>query len=472
MNGHLGRYLALAASMALLGFVWASPAAAAAKSTNVLLVPAASGPHGGAFPTTGYPTGYAPTFTTGALSLIESGQLAAYDTVVLVQVCNIANYLSNATFKTNLEQFVSGGGKLIIWDSECQGTSYTGFVFPFTTNNPGAMGSSSGALQDVETNTLSDTNPASASYVNLGLVAASPSDAVGDANVMVSQNQHWCVDLTATNTNNVTGPVQTYARLGSGLIIYNGLDMDILNRPGFDAASTSAQDHLGRLWLLNLLQPWTPDNLPCGVKVFGLALSPNPATASVGKGVTLTVHASISSVKQPGVVVTFTVTGGPNMGVTGTATTDANGDATFSYTGSSTAGTDTVTATATLADTSVSDTSEVVWTGAAVAEPYAPPSSYLCWNPWMVDPVAYLDSVVDDMWKTGNYLEPQAVLGNVVDGTNIGAYHLVCNAASTLKETEFAIGGSGEVYTPEAVAAYHNDHAFSGNDLNIYHIWK
>lgn len=100
-------------------------------------------------------------------------------------------------------------------------------------------------------------------------------------------------------------------------------------------------------------------------------------------------------------------------------------------------------------------------------------SSYLCWNHEMVNPVAYLDTTADAMWTTGNYFEPQAILGNVAGGTNIGDYHLVCNAPSTMKITEYALGGSGEVYAPEAVAAYHKDHLpATGNDLNVYHIYK
>lgn len=100
------------------------------------------------------------------------------------------------------------------------------------------------------------------------------------------------------------------------------------------------------------------------------------------------------------------------------------------------------------------------------------PGSYLCWNSWMTDPVAYPDAVADAMWTTGMYLEPKAILGNVTGGTNIGAYHLVCNAPSTLVATDVAIGGSGELYSPAAVAAYHHDHPVNGNDLNIYHVWK
>lgn len=472
MASRIGRYFAAAFCIGISALVWALPAGAATQSANVLLVPSAYGQadNGGTFPTSGFPGGFAPTFTEGSLSVIQNGQLAGYDTLVLVQVCDIDEYLANTTFKNNLEQFVSGGGKLIIWDSECSGTDYSGFVYPFETDNPGAMGSNAGALQDAEANTLSDTNPASPSYVNLGVIATG-TDAVGDANVMISKNPHWCVDLTATNTNNVTGPVQTYAQLGSGMIIYNGLDMDYLDEPGFDPASTSGEDQLARLWLLNTLQPWNPDNLPCGVKVFGLALSVSPTSPAPGDKVTLRAHASISSVKQPGIVVTFTVTSGPNAGVTGTATTDANGDATFSYTGSS-AGTDTVTASATLADTAVSEAAQVVWVGAAVVAYYEPPSTYLCWNREMVNPVAYLDSTADEMWTTGRYIEPQAILGNVEGGTNIGAYHLVCNAPSTMSMTDLAIGGSGEVYMADQVAAYHKDHPANGNDLNIYHIYK
>lgn len=98
-------------------------------------------------------------------------------------------------------------------------------------------------------------------------------------------------------------------------------------------------------------------------------------------------------------------------------------------------------------------------------------SSYLCWNHEMVNPVAYTDTVADEMWTTGNYFEPQAILGNVVEGTNIGAYHLVCNAPSTMQPTGFGLGGSGEVYTPEEMLAYHLGH-LGGNDLNVYHIYK
>jgi hypothetical protein len=98
-------------------------------------------------------------------------------------------------------------------------------------------------------------------------------------------------------------------------------------------------------------------------------------------------------------------------------------------------------------------------------------SSYLCWNKEMVDPVAYIDAGSDRMWQTGKYLKPQAVFGNVARGTNIGAYHLVCNMAGVLHETGQAIGGSGEIYDAQTVAQYDSAHA-GGTDLNIYRVWK
>ena len=107
-------------------------------------------------------------------------------------------------------------------------------------------------------------------------------------------------------------------------------------------------------------------------------------------------------------------------------------------------------------------------------EPVAPvlPSSYLCWNREMVNPVVYMDREADTMWTLGAYLEPKAILGNVEGGTNIGAYHLVCNAPSTLRPTGEAVGGSGEVYSQSVLNAYHVDHPVNGNDLNVYHIYK
>jgi hypothetical protein len=70
-----------------------------------------------------------------------------------------------------------------------------------------------------------------------------------------------------------------------------------------------------------------------------------PATDTNPTGTTHTVTATVTENGQPapGKVVTFTVTAGPHIGMTGVGTTNASGQATFTYTGVN-AGTDTIKA--------------------------------------------------------------------------------------------------------------------------------
>jgi hypothetical protein len=101
-----------------------------------------------------------------------------------------------------------------------------------------------------------------------------------------------------------------------------------------------------------------------GVKVLSnITLDPPFATNPVGT--THTVCATISTNANPrvGVTVTFTVTAGPNVGTTGTAVTDTNGVACFTYTDSGGPGTDYIIASFnsfTTAGTVVKNTSATV----------------------------------------------------------------------------------------------------------------
>lgn len=352
----------LASAAMFLGLAASSHAAIA--SQNVLLVPSATGEgnHGGTLPTSGFPGGYSPAFTDKSPADIADGSIAnpltGFDTVVLVQLCSIGTYLADADFKSRIESFVSGGGKLIIWDSECAFSSapdYSNFVFPFESNNPGANGSECDSatsldcfLRDVEENKLGTTDPTSPFYVDTGLVATE-TDAVGDANVFTTQNPAWCVDMVARNVGEeqgtgAFGPVQSYARLGSGLIIYNGLDMDEIASSGpFDNSDGSSA--FAKIYMQNLTQPFAPDGLPCGVVATGITLSPASATNTLGQNHTVTATVK-DAVGDPivGRTVNFEIFAGPNAGGTGTGVTDANGQATFTYT-STVTGTDEIRAT-------------------------------------------------------------------------------------------------------------------------------
>jgi hypothetical protein len=76
-----------------------------------------------------------------------------------------------------------------------------------------------------------------------------------------------------------------------------------------------------------------------------LALTEAQSSALIGTSANFTATVTdASSAPLSGVFVTFLVTGGPDAGLTGAGQTDANGHATFTYTGTQGAGTDTVQA--------------------------------------------------------------------------------------------------------------------------------
>jgi titin len=328
-------------------------------SKKIALVPGAGGRYnyGGTLPASF--TCYVPAFVNVSVESIRDNATdplvtGGYDTVVLVGICDINNFLSNNRFKSRIENFVSYGGKLIIWDSECRGTDYLKFVFPFITSNPGQMGST-GVLTDREENTLSSKDTLSDNYINVSYVS-SQTTAVGDSNVLVTQDPNWCIDMTAENYNGVTGPVHTYAQYGQGLIIYDGFDKTDMYT-GQKIGTANGVQNLGKIWMLELKQPWNPvpedpetgnSVLPCLVPVVGIQLTPESATIPINKYHTLEARV-VDQTGNPvsGVTVTFTVKSGPHAGTGGTGVTDTSGVAAFSYKGIY-AGEDSIEASATV----------------------------------------------------------------------------------------------------------------------------
>ena len=140
----------------------------------------------------------------------------------------------------------------------------------------------------------------------------------------------------------IDGVVSTFADAGQ-----------ILNTGGVDLASCPAGSNESEQWTLIGSQPCPGSTL---------SLAPNTQTDPVGS--TATVRATLQNscgTGLQGAQVDFAVPSGPNTGTTGTATTDANGVASFTYPGA-TPGTDTVTASTTnLAGTITSNPVSVVW---------------------------------------------------------------------------------------------------------------
>ena len=292
------------------------------------------------------------SFAPMAPGAVSTASLASFDTAVLnvasgSMACN-TNTLSPAQ-QADLVAFVGTGKKLIIYDSECWPgpVDYSWLPYPFTTANPGALGQQ-GTLTIVEDNLLSTLvgdpscllgDPHCIDVAYLG----PNTDAVGDMNVMTTLDPRWCVDMSGTNAISVTGAVHTYADFpagtDAGLIIYNGLDMDYLEYYG--------DPDLRKIWVQELQQPFNPSGLPCLVPVLGIGLDPDSDENEVGEDHTVTATLTdLLGSPQPDILVTFTVISGPNAGASGTCsvnadcTTDANGEVSWTYTGSGGVGTD------------------------------------------------------------------------------------------------------------------------------------
>jgi hypothetical protein len=242
-------------------------------------------------------------------------------------------------------------GKVLIYDGdrcapgEAGTPDYSGFLFPFTSNNPGPQGFS-GSITFKEADTLTTGVPTG---------PVTDTDAVGDANTFTSNAGGWCEALGGTNGNGVNGIQEAYARTSTGgLAVY----------AGFDVWFTFGPNSFDKTVVDNMVaQPWNPDGLPCGVPVTGIKLAPLSATNPVGG--THTVTATVSdSAGNPiaGVTVTFTVQSGPNAGRTGTGVTNASGQATFTYSDTGGAGTDTIVATFTDANGTVHTSNTVTKT--------------------------------------------------------------------------------------------------------------
>ncbi len=211
------------------------------------------------------------SFSNVALNQISPATLSHFDTVALIQVFT-ANLTPAA--KTALAQFVAGGGKLIIHDSdETKLNDYSWLLpGPYTTRvgqSCSGCGGSTGS-STITNSSLISSNPTDPSYVNLAELARF-TDGIGDANLLVSSDPRWFAVATGTNANahNESGAQVAFAN-NNGLIVYNGFDTDYIktvasepwrcNYPSTGyrcpAGSTPTVDWLAHMWYSELVQPW------------------------------------------------------------------------------------------------------------------------------------------------------------------------------------------------------------------------
>jgi hypothetical protein len=102
---------------------------------------------------------------------------------------------------------------------------------------------------------------------------------------------------------------------------------------------------------------------------YGITLTPTTGSAPVGTTHTVTATTSDAGAPLAGQTVHFSISAGPNTGQTGTGTTDATGQASFTYTGSGGAGTDTIGASFTDPASVTLQSSPVTQTWTAVNQP-------------------------------------------------------------------------------------------------------
>ncbi|UCB60064.1 MAG: Ig-like domain-containing protein [Candidatus Bathyarchaeota archaeon] len=338
--------------------------AAVTSSSNVVFIDDRDTGHGGSLPYTDAAFS-AFTFTTMGWASVSAASLAPYDTVVLTPDTTTIPLTTGQ--KSDLVSWVSSGGKLIIYDSEVTpGPDYSWLPYPFTTNNPGAMGYAAAPIFFMESNRLGDnTNPMSPYYINTTVTDYYSgnywSDYIGDCNTFATFDSNWCGDISAYNWfSDPQSPgydgsppswTHAYAPYNDGMLIYNGFDIDPLSASttptstGFVYPGTYNVGAGAKIFLLELQVPWGADwDLPCGVPPSGIDLDPLTATNIIGNYHTVTATIRDAYLNPvPGVPVVIQVISGPNAGIIASGSTDANGEFSFSYSGMS-AGTDEIQA--------------------------------------------------------------------------------------------------------------------------------
>jgi hypothetical protein len=284
----IGRGLVLVATLAVAAALLCTPAMAATfmqSSSQVALIPSnvpASSPGGlGVMPISSTVTGRPDesfdksSYKYVALSNITTATLSNFDTVALIQV-----HTSDLTAaaKAALAQFVANGGKLIIHDSdETSLNDYSWLLSGAYTTRIGVgcnvCGLTSGTSNITENSGLISANPTDPTYVSVPELAKY-TDAVGDANLLVSDDPRWFAAASGTNAANAAGAQVAYAS-NNGLIIYNGFDTDMIkplasgpwlciNAPNniCPANSHPSVDWLAQMWYSELNQSWGPGSNP------------------------------------------------------------------------------------------------------------------------------------------------------------------------------------------------------------------
>jgi outer membrane protein OmpA-like peptidoglycan-associated protein len=190
-------------------------------------------------------------------SMLDRNALATADIAIANMLCNASSYFAKGQTDALLD-WIGRGHKLLIVDSdECPSSRYAFLPYPFVTSNPGATGASGSRLIIVESDALGATEASDAHFVDPKTYINNGGNQLGDANIVTTQDPHWCGHLFGTNVKHDNGFMQMYAPYGQGMIIYDGFDHDDGSNPGYRRVRTLE------------LQLAVPAGMPCTQRVAG-----------------------------------------------------------------------------------------------------------------------------------------------------------------------------------------------------------
>jgi outer membrane protein OmpA-like peptidoglycan-associated protein len=201
---------------------------------------------------------------------------------MIVGDCDLTHDLDADQQKTLLD-WVAAGHKLILRDSDmCNSSDYSFIPYQFQTIAVGGRGARGQVLSIVDPSTLGAGKSDPAHFLDTVSYVSGHQD-LGDADIMQTDDLHWCGHLFARNLAGATGWAHTYTRWGRGLIIYDGLDRDDLK---MDPPALNVVRYEYR-------QPAT-GRLPCNVRVASVLTLYPSADRKMAAGVPATLQVPMS----------------------------------------------------------------------------------------------------------------------------------------------------------------------------------
>ena len=166
-------------------------------------------------------------YETFMLPMLTTSDLQSARVAVLAMSCagdkDAADWQQRA-----LLDFVAGGRVLLVRDADlCSKSAYAFIPYPFTTAASGAGAARGSVLYVADSSALASNDRTDAQhYVDTAAYLKNYLQQLGDADVMQTNDAHWCGLMFAKNATGSSGWVRAYARYGKGLIIYDGFDAD------------------------------------------------------------------------------------------------------------------------------------------------------------------------------------------------------------------------------------------------------